>query len=157
MASAGTIGTPKKAFPEEGENDALADDEATPAVETPKKPRGGRKPKAGMTGTGVQLDDSEGLNGTPTPKKRSRKPKNSTDGPAAKRVKKDVVKKEEEANDSGEEMDNGNGAVIKNEADHDDVGPDAEGDGEDADTLAGTKTEVEGEGEFQQQIDMIGV
>ena len=147
---------PTKASPEEGANDNLADDEATPSVETPKKPRGGRKPKAGTNGTGAQLDDNEGLDGIAKPKKRVRNQANSTGGPAAKRARKVVVKKEEKVADSEEEDDEANGAVVKNEPveDDDDVG--AEGVGEDTATGVGMNTEVDGDGEFQQQLDLIG-
>ena len=156
MNSTGTTGILQKGSSEEGANDALADDEATPGVETPKKQRGGRKPKAGVTGTGVQLDDSEGMKGIPKPKKRARKQGNSTGGPAAKRAKKDVVKDEEKPEVLDEEDDDANEAVVKNEPVEDDDGAGAEGVEEDAATVVGMNTEVDGAGEFQQQLDLIG-
>lgn len=156
LNATGTTGILQKASPEEGANDALADDEATPGVETPKKQRGGRKPKAGVTGTGIQLDDREGLDGIPKPKKRARKQGNSTGGPAAKRAKKDVVKEEEKAVGLDDEDDDANGAVVKNEPVEDDDGAGAEGVEEDAVTVMGMNTEVDGAGEFQQQLDLIG-
>lgn len=156
LAATGINGNAAKGSPEEGANDDLADDEATPLVETPKKQRGGRKPKAAINGTGVQLDDSEGLDGIPKPKKRARKQSNSTGGPAAKRAKKDIVKEEEKGDGLDEEDDDANGAVVKNEPVEDDDGAGAEGVGEDTVTVVGMNTEVDGDGEFQQQTDMIG-
>ena len=137
LNATGTIGNTQKASPEEGANEALADDEGTPSIETPKKQRGGRKSKALLTG------------GTPTSKKRSQGSGNEAGRPPAKKAKNSLINKDDEADGFDDGKFGEDGIVIKSEqsGDNDDVG--AEGHKEDTGVFA------EVGGEFLQQLEMI--